>query len=111
VGMLRRMKDMKDMVNAAPGMVAQAQQMAAAQQAAMQAQLAQAGGMQAGGMQAGAAPVGPDFAPHRRRLAGSVRRYQQGDHGVQLRPVEDAADCGIKGDPGVRLGERGAGVE
>jgi hypothetical protein len=47
VGMIRRMKDMKDMVNAAPGMVAQAQQlgaqaqqMAAAQQSAMQARMA-----------------------------------------------------------------------
>jgi hypothetical protein len=65
VGMIRRMKDMKDMVNAAPGMVAQAQQMgaqaqqmAAAQRAAMQAQMAQAGGAQTG-----AAPVGPDFEP------------------------------------------------
>jgi hypothetical protein len=75
VGMLRRMKDMKDMANAAPAMVAQAQQlgaqarqMAAAQQAAMQAQLMQAGGMQAGGMQAGgmqagAVAAGPDFEP------------------------------------------------
>ena len=42
--MLKRMKDMKDMVNVAPGMIeqaqqlgAQAQQMAAAQQAAAQA--------------------------------------------------------------------------
>ncbi len=29
MGMIKRMKDMKDMVNAAPGMVAQAQQMGA----------------------------------------------------------------------------------
>ena len=74
--MLKRMKDMKDMVNAAPGMVAQgqqlaaqAQQMAAAQQAAAQAQLAQAqqagqfghfGGLPATG-QPGVAPTGPDF--------------------------------------------------
>lgn len=65
MGMLKRMKDMKDMVEAAPGMVqqaqqmgAQAQQMAMAQQAAMQAQMAQAGGMQPG-----MAPTGPDFEP------------------------------------------------
>jgi hypothetical protein len=65
VGMLRRMKDMKDMANAAPAMVAQAQQlgaqarqMAAAQQAAMQAQM-----MQAGGRAPGAAPAGADFEP------------------------------------------------
>jgi hypothetical protein len=74
VGMLKRMKDMKEMVNAAPGMVeqaqqlgAQAQQMAAAQQAAAQAQLAQAQGLgQFGGLpatQPGLAPTGPDFDP------------------------------------------------
>ena len=71
MGMMKRMKDMKDMVNAAPGMVAQAQQlgaqaqqMAAAQQAAMQAQYGQQAGM-AGGMAGavGAAPTGPDFEP------------------------------------------------
>jgi hypothetical protein len=66
MGMLKRMKDMKDMVNAAPGMVAQAQQlgaqaqqMAAAQQAAGQAQMAQAGAFQPGG----AVATGPDFDP------------------------------------------------
>jgi hypothetical protein len=65
MGMIRRMKDMKDIVNAAPGMVAQAQQMgaqaqqmASAQQAAMQARMPQPGGGPAG-----AAPVGPDFEP------------------------------------------------
>jgi hypothetical protein len=75
MGMLKRMKDMKDMVEAAPGMVqqaqqlgAQAQQMAAAHQAAAQAQMAQAGMMQPGMMQPGmmqpgAAPTGPDFEP------------------------------------------------
>jgi len=76
MGILKKMKDMTDMVNAAPGMVAQAQQlgaqyqqMAAAQQAAMQAQMPQgAGGMQMGGMQggfaqAGADPNGLDFEP------------------------------------------------
>jgi len=64
MGMLKRMKDMRDMVEAAPGMVAQAQQlsaqaqqMAAAQQAAYQAQAAQAGA-QPGGFAEGA-----DFDP------------------------------------------------
>jgi hypothetical protein len=63
--MLRRMKDMRDMANAAPAMVAQAQQlgaqarqMAAAQQAAMQAQM-----MQPGGLAPGGAPAGADFEP------------------------------------------------
>jgi hypothetical protein len=62
MGMLKRMKDMKDMINAAPGMVAQAQelgtqarQVAAAQQAAVAAQ------QQAYGT---AAALGsPDFTP------------------------------------------------
>jgi hypothetical protein len=63
------MKDMRDMVNAAPGMVqqaqqmgAQAQEMAAAQQAAAQARMAQFGAQPGGfGQQAG--PAGPDFEP------------------------------------------------
>lgn len=65
MGMFKQMKDMKQMVEAAPGMVAQAQQlgaqaqqMALAQQAAMQAQMGQVGGMAPG-----AAPTGPDFEP------------------------------------------------
>jgi hypothetical protein len=70
--MLKRMKDMRDMVNAAPGMVAQAQQMgaqaqqmAAAQQAAMQAQAGATvpGTTPAGAAPAGAAPAGADFEP------------------------------------------------
>ena len=65
MGMFKRMKDMKDMIEAAPGMVAQAQQlgaqaqqMAVAQQAAMQAQMGQAGGAQPG-----TAVAGADFEP------------------------------------------------
>jgi hypothetical protein len=69
MGMMKRMKDMRDMAAAAPDMIAQAQQMgaqaqqmAAAQQAAAQAQMAQA--QQAAGFaQPGAAPSGPDFEP------------------------------------------------
>lgn len=64
MGMFKQLKDMKQMVEAAPGMVqqaqelgAQAQQMAAAQQAAAQAQMAQMTGA------AGAPPTGPDFEP------------------------------------------------
>jgi hypothetical protein len=56
MGMFKRMKDMKDMIEAALGMVAQAQQlgaqaqqMAAAQQAAYQAQAMRAAGTQPGG--------------------------------------------------------------
>jgi hypothetical protein len=76
MGIFKQIRDMKDMVNAAPGLVeqaqqmgAQAQQMAAAQRAAAQAQMAQYGGAQPGvfGQQAAfgqpAAPTGPDFEP------------------------------------------------
>lgn len=81
MGMLKRMKDLKDVVNAAPGMVAQsqqlaahAQQMALAQQAAAQAQLARAqqpgqfgqfGGLPSARPAAAfdQGPAGPDFDP------------------------------------------------
>jgi len=80
MGMLKRMKDMRDMVEAAPGMVpqaqqlsAQAQQMAAAQQAAYQAQAAQAGA-QPGGFAEGA-----DFDP----IAGvSIEQFASVSKGV-----------------------------
>jgi hypothetical protein len=69
MGMLKRMKDMRDMVEAAPGMMAQgqqlaaqAQQMAAAQQAAAQAQMAQYQAQPGFGQQ-GAAATGADFEP------------------------------------------------
>jgi hypothetical protein len=75
------MKDMRDMVEAAPGMVAQAQQlsaqaqqMAAAQQAAYQAQAAQAFGAQPGGFAEGA-----DFDP----IAGvSIEQFASVSKGV-----------------------------
>src|SRR5262252_6947906 len=81
MGMLKRMKDMRDMVEAAPGMVAQAQQlsaqaqqMAAAQQAAYQAQAGQAFGAQPGGFAEGA-----DFDP----IAGvSIEQFASVSKGV-----------------------------
>jgi hypothetical protein len=98
--MLRRMKDMRDMANAAPAMVAQAQQlgaqarqMAAAQQAAMQAQM-----MQPGGLAPGGAPAGADFEP----IAGvSLEQFVGVSKGVavynydQSRLAEIAALKGI----------------
>ena len=70
MGIFKQIKDMKDMVNAAPGLVeqaqqmgAQAQQMAAAQQAAAQARMAQYGGAQPGAFGQPPAPAGPDFEP------------------------------------------------
>lgn len=70
MGIFKQMKDMKDMVSAAPGLIeqaqqmgAQAQQMAAAQQAAAQAQMGRFGGAQPGAFGQQAAPSGPDFEP------------------------------------------------
>ena len=70
MGIFKQMKDMKDMVSAAPGLIeqaqqmgAQAQQMAAAQQAAAQARMAQYGGAQPGAFGQQAGPTGPDFEP------------------------------------------------
>ena len=70
MGIFKQMKDMKDMVSAAPGLIeqaqqmgAQAQQMAAAQQAAAQARMAQYGGGHPGAFGQQAAPTGPDFEP------------------------------------------------
>jgi len=74
MGMMKRMKDMRDMVHAAPDMIAQAQQlgaqaqqMAAAQQAAAQAQMAGTQQMGQFGGLPGAQPAvdatGADFDP------------------------------------------------
>jgi hypothetical protein len=114
VGMLKRMKDMKDMVNAAPGMIeqaqhlsAQAQQMAGAQQAAAQAQLARAQMAQAqqlgqfGGLpstQPGLAATGADLEP----IAGvSLEEFAAVSKGIaaynydQAKLPEIAASRGI----------------
>jgi hypothetical protein len=102
MGMMKRMKDMRDMVNAAPDMIkqaqdmgAQAQQMAAAQQAAAQAQYAAAQGQFA---QPGAAPTGPDFEP----IAGvSLEQFAAISKGIaaynydQSKLVEVAASKGV----------------
>jgi hypothetical protein len=70
VGMLKRMKDMRDMVSATPEIMAeglqlaaQAQQMAAAQQAVAQAQMAQYQAQSGFGPGGSAAAGGPDFEP------------------------------------------------
>jgi hypothetical protein len=81
MGMFKRMKDMKDMIEAAPGMVAQAQhlgvqaqQMAAAQQAAYQAQA-----MRAAGTLPGSAEAGADLEP----IAGvSIEEFATVSKGV-----------------------------
>jgi len=106
MGMMKRMKDMRDMVNAAPGMVqqaqqmgAQAQEMAAAQQAAAQARMAAYQQQQGGGFNApGAAPTGPDFEP----IAGvSLEQFAAISKGVAAynydasKLVEVAASKGV----------------
>ena len=100
MGTFKRMKDMKDMLNAAPGMVAQArqlgaqaQEMAAAQQAALQAQAMQA---QAHGQ--GVNLDSPDFAPI---ASVSLEQYAAVSKGVaaygydQSKLVQIAASKGI----------------
>ena len=109
MGMMKRMKDMRDVVNAAPGIMqqaqemqaqaqqmgAQAQQYAAAQQAAAQAQVAAAQGQFA---QPGAAPTGPDFEP----IAGvSLEQFAAISKGVaaynydQSKLIDVAASKGV----------------
>ncbi|HXS64852.1 MAG TPA: hypothetical protein VN767_18515 [Streptosporangiaceae bacterium] len=100
------MKDMRDMANAAPGMIAQAQQMgaqaqemAAAQQQAAQARMAAMQAQQQGGFAApGAAPAGPDFEP----IAGvSLEQFAAISKGVAAynydasKLVEVAASKGV----------------
>ena len=104
MGFLKQMKDLKDTVNAAPGMVdqamqmkAQAEQMAVAQQAAAQQAAAQAAA--ATPAPAGAAPAGAgDFEP----IAGvSIELYAEiskglADYGYdQSKAVEIAASKGV----------------
>jgi hypothetical protein len=106
MGMMKRMKDMRDMANAAPGMIAQAQQMgaqaqemAAAQQQAAQARMAAMQAQQQGGFAApGAAPAGPDFEP----IAGvSLEQFAAISKGVAAynydasKLVEVAASKGV----------------
>lgn len=100
MGTFKRLRDMKDMLNAAPGMVAQArelgaqaQEMAATQQAALQAQAMQA---QARGQAANL--DSPDFEP----VAGvSLEQYAEVSKGVaaygydQSKLVEIAQSKGI----------------
>jgi hypothetical protein len=104
VGIFKRMKDMKDMVEAAPGMVqqarqlgAQAQEFAAAQQAAAQAQMNQ---------MAQSRPVNtPGAGADQTPIAGvSIELYAEISKGLaaygydQSKAVELAAAKGIPAD-------------
>jgi len=95
MGMFKRMKAMKDMIESDPGMVAQvqqlgaqAQQVAAAQQAAYQAQAMRAAGPQPVGAEAGA-----DLE-------------QQGRRGIRIRPSQAAGNRGVAGWAAGRLADR-----
>jgi hypothetical protein len=106
VGLFKQMKDMKKTVEAAPGMISQAQQlgaqaqeMAAAQQAAAQAQMAQAQAAQAQAMEAGKA--GADMEP----IAGvSLEQFATISKGLaahgydQSKAVEVAASHGVSAE-------------
>lgn len=104
MGFLRQMKDLKEMTEAAPGMIrqanqmaAQAQEMAAAQQAAAQQQMAD----MAAAQQAAAASGTADFEP----IAGvSLDLYAEVSKGLaafnydQSKAVDIAASKGIDPD-------------
>jgi hypothetical protein len=98
--MFKRMKDMKDMVEAAPGMVHQAQEYAAAQQTAAQAQLNQINQMTQG--RPGAMPTtGAGQEP----IAGvSIELFAEISKGLaaygydQSKAVEVAAAKGVSAD-------------
>jgi hypothetical protein len=104
MGLFKQMKDLKDMSEAAPGMVrqaqqmsAQAQEMAAAQQAAMQMQMQQATATQ----QAAAASGSGDYEP----IAGvSLDLYAEISKGLaaynydQSKAPQIAASKGVSGD-------------
>ena len=107
MGLLKRMKDMKDMVETAPGMVqqarqmgAQAQEFAAAQQAAAQMQMNQMNQMMQG-QQGAASATGVDYEP----IAGvSIELFAEVCKGLaaygydQSKAVEVAAAKGVPGD-------------
>ena len=63
MGMLKRMKDMKDMVNAAPGMVEQAQQLGAQPQSNQPPSNQARGNQPPGNQQQGATPAQQQTAP------------------------------------------------
>lgn len=104
MGLFKQMKDMKNVVEQAPDMISQAQQMgaqaqemAAAQQAAAQQAMAQ----QQAATTAAAEAGGPDFEP----VAGvSIEQYAEVSKGVadaggdQSKAVEIAAAKGISAD-------------
>lgn len=115
MGLFKQMKDMKETVAAAPGMVEEAQKMAAnaqvmaaQQQAAAVAYQAQANAAAMGavpgmapGMAPAGAPVGPDFEP----VSGvSLEQYAEVSKGLaaynydQSKAVEIAASKGISAD-------------
>ncbi len=105
MGFFKQMKDMKKTVEAAPGLVSQAQQMGAqaqqmqmAQQAAAQQAMAQ---QQAAAMGAGAPAGGADFEP----IAGvSIELYAEISKGCAAHPgdlakaAEVAASHGVSAD-------------
>jgi hypothetical protein len=107
MGMFKQLKDMKDMVAAAPGMVqqaqelgAQAQQMAAAQQAAAMAQVQAA--QAAAGAVPGGAVAGPDFEP----IAGvSLETYAAVSRGVAAAGYDASRLPEVAAGQGVAAGD------
>ena len=123
MGLFKQMKDMKDMVHAAPGMVEQGQQMAAnaqAMQAQMMAQqqaaMAQAAAAQPGATAASAASLEPIAGVGLEQYARIVKaiaplNYDQsalpgiaashGIDGASWQQAHDGWNARIQGDPAV----------
>ncbi len=124
MGLFKQMKDMKDMVHAAPGMVDQAnemaanaqvmqQQMMAQQQAAMQQAMGQAGMGGAAPQPGGLDPIaGVDLQKYAKIVKGiSTLNYDQsllpgiaaanGVDGGSWAQAHDGWNARIKSDPGV----------
>jgi hypothetical protein len=104
MGLFKQMKDMKKTVEAAPGMISQAQQMgeqaqqmAAAQQAAAQ----QAAAQQQAAVQQAAAAGGPEFEPIAGvslELYAEISRDSAAHAGDLGKAAEVAASKGVSGD-------------
>jgi hypothetical protein len=99
MGMLRRMKDLRDLAEAAPvPPLAAVEQLAAAQQAAAQAQLARYQTQAAAAAVQGSAPGGPEFAP----VAGvSLEQFATVSKGVAAYGYDASKLVEIAGSAGI----------
>jgi hypothetical protein len=97
MGILKDMKDLKNVVAAAPGMVEEAQKMAANAQA-MAAQQQQAAAAMMSQQAAAGAPTGPDFEP----VAGvSLEAYAEVAKGLAAYNYDQSMAATLAGNKGI----------